>query len=206
MGWSSVRNKSGVNSIAMLAACSSYYEGSVWNGTNEQGVNVRKCEVLELAAGPGGVYGILAITDLLSGQTYNTALVILVQRKRGEFAWKSMSESAGPVACGMPARLLKMLTPAHEFACGKQLEYIEDWRERVKQHHEKKKRVINVGDVLEFVSPFRFRAKPDSVEVRRFRVLSWGRSKLFSALCDDGSTFRCSLTRRALEVDFTVHA
>lgn len=206
MGWTSVQSRRRDSALAMLEEYSPYYEGNVWVNSNEQGVKVRKVEVKELAKGPGGVYGVLAITDLLSGQVYNTALVVLVQRKGNEFAWKTMSESAGPVVCGMPARLLNMLTPAHEFAYGCQLEYIEDWRERVKQRHEKKKRVINVGDILEFVSPFRFKTKPDDVEVRRFKVLSWGRSKLFAALCDDGTTFRCSLTRRSLEVDFTVHA
>jgi hypothetical protein len=206
MGWSSVQSKRRGSAVAMLEEYTPYYEGNVWFNSTEQGVKVRKVEVKEMAKGPGGVYGIVAITDILSGQVYNTALVVLVQRKGDEFSWKTMTESSGPVVCGMPVRLLKMLTPAHEFAFGKEREYIEDWRERVKQLHENKKRVINVGDILEFVSPFRFRSKPDSVQVHRFKVLSWGRSKLFAALCDDGSTFRCTLTRRALQVDFTVHA
>ena len=206
MGWTSVRSKRGSGAVAMLAASSSYSKGSVWHSTNEQGEKVRKVEIEDLAPGPGGVYGILAITDLLSGQSYRTALVIITSRRNGDFSWKAMTESDGPVACGMPERMFKKLTPAQEFAFNREFEYVQGWRERVQAYHEKKKRTVTVGNIIEFANPLRYGRDPNVVEVRRFRVLEWGRSKLFSALCDDGSTFRCSIRRDTLCSDFTVHA
>jgi hypothetical protein len=206
MGWTGVSNRAGVSSLKMLEANSSYYKGSVWWGVDEQGNRVRKKEVEDMAVGTGGVYGILKVTELATGKFYRTALIILVQRERGEFLWKDMSEAECPNACGIPARLFNKLTPADEFAQGQSLQYILEWRAHAKNHLSKKTRVVEVGSILEFANPLRFNLPGGPVEVKLFKVRDWGRKKRFDALCADGTSFPCRLSRFALDSNYSVHA
>lgn len=202
MGWTSVTNRRGVSSLAMLSDYSSYRRGATWESEGEQGK--RQIEVEELAAGIGGIFGILKVTSLTTGAVYRTALVVLVKREKDEFFWKTMTESEGPYTLGIPQWMFNKLSAPEEFATGNSLEYVKRWREEVKAYHRKKNQIVKPGNVLEFKDSLRFSLSKGPVEVKRFRVVSWGAKKRFEALCDDGNTFPCLLRRHSLNNTYSV--
>lgn len=207
MGWTSVRNRTGSSTLEMLKQHSSYHKGNIWYRKSPEGVVERETLVEDMAVGPGGAYGVLKITDHLTGDTYRIALVILTERKGGEFYWKEMTEQEGPNACFMPARLFKKLTPLDFFPQTNTWEYARTWRAAVQSYLDKKKQVVVPGNVLEFPNALKFTLSNSGAakEVKRFRVYTWGKAKRFEALCDDGTTFLCRLTNRILCSDYVVH-
>ncbi|MNR71704.1 hypothetical protein D3C71_23820 [compost metagenome] len=201
MGASSVKDIRGLSRMAMLRNSAQLYSGATWTARN----GALRCCLESLAPGFGGAYGVLAVTELATGETYRTALVIKVQRGGGEFCWKTMAESESPVLCAMPARLLNKLSPEDSIdASPSGVENAREWRVRARALAERANDAPEVGDHLEFEQPLTFRLGGQEVQVNRFEVLTWSRSKRFTALEPSGKQFRCRLTRDALARNYKV--
>lgn len=203
MGWTSVRDNRRSSALEMLEQHSSFYKGNSWTNKLPDGTKTREMLVEHMATGLGGVYGVLKVTDFATDEVYRMALVILVDRRGGEFYWKEMSEKEGPNVCFMPERLFRKLTPLDNFPRDSSWDYARDWRERVQKYLARKKLVVKPGDILKFPSPLTFQRNKKSVTL--FQVSEWGKKKRFTALCDDGSSFLCRLSRDALTSDFVVN-
>lgn len=204
MGWTSVRNIPKVSSIEMLALNSSLRVGGTW----DSGDGEYHYEIEQMAQGKGAIYGVLCKTHRPTGKFAKMALVILVSRRGGEFAWKEMTEFDGPYQVGIPLYLYRKLSPLEDLAAPDRCEHAAGWRKAVEAFHAKREQQVKPGDCIEFEQPLSFKlesGRPD-VKVTRFRVDTWGRSKRFTALADDGSTFRCRLRRACWQKEFKVIA
>lgn len=71
----------------------------------------REYRVLTMLNGPGGVYGLLEMTDSAKRHTCLVALAIQMQTKNGYTAYKALTELDGPNMASMPEKLLEKLTP-----------------------------------------------------------------------------------------------
>lgn len=191
MGWTGVRARAGVSRLDMLASCSSFSVGHSWN-TSDATILVE-----DLKSAPGGVYGILKKTVHASGKVLRFALVVLTETKSGEFLYKELTEFEGPTETRYPLSFLKRLSPPEELATGSSLQYIQEWRARVEARAKEKSllKLIAPGSHVIFTEPVRFVIGGNEVMVRRFKVLEWGRRKVFGAQPEDGTSFRCRLSR-----------
>jgi len=203
MGWTSVRDNRRSGTLDMLEQHSSYYKGSTWTNKLPDGTKTRETLVEHMDTGPGGAYGVLKVTDFGTDEVYRMALVILVERRDGDFYWKEMTEKEGPNVCYMPERLFSKLTPLDNFPRDTSWDYARDWRERVQTYLTRKKLVIKPGDIIKFPHPLTFQR--NKTQVTLFKVTEWGKRKRFTALCDDGSSFLCRLSRDALTSNFVVN-
>ncbi|KWU26371.1 DUF6927 domain-containing protein [Burkholderia cenocepacia] len=190
MGYSAVRNVPGTTAIEMLAKCSSYRVGKTWGDDKNQ------YEVISLAPGRGGVYGVIRWTVVATGQQFNFALVVLVTRSKGEFCWKEMSEFSGPCEVFMPKALFRRLSPLDELPESESPANAAAWREEVRKHLERAEFKPQVGDELHFSSPIPFQLESGPVEVTRFEIMEWGKRRRFIAHATDGSRFNARLHRR----------
>lgn len=78
-------------------------------------------------------------------------MVVILDRKKGEFGWKSMDESMGPYYNNCPAKILDLLTaPTNEYALA--------WRNRCRANLTQKKTATTLknGDVVKFEQPLSF--------------------------------------------------
>lgn len=98
-------------------------------------------------------------------------MVVILDRKKGEFGWKTMSEDMGPYYSNCPLNILGMLTPTDST-------YANEWRERCRNNATFKKSVkkLQHGDVVKFNTPLSFGpyGKED-----RFTVCKTGRTVRF---------------------------
>ena len=101
------------------------------------------------------------------------AVVTLISFSGGEFYWKTMDESMGPVEAECPQRILKRLTPTdYEFA--------QDWRDRCWQYHKTNKirsQKYKHGDILEFPREISFM---NGFNGKVFILVKEGRSTYFA--------------------------
>lgn len=90
-----------------------------------------------------------AIKSEKTGEVFG--LVVIVEQKRGEFAYKAMSEEMGPYFHKCPTSILKLLTPTT-------YEYAIKWRELCAQYHATKNatKTIKNGDVIKFTDVISF--------------------------------------------------
>lgn len=202
MGWTCIRSERGESTKSLLARNSSYFEGSMWTGGSDGSLSY--C-IEKLQPGKGGLYGILRKHDTRTGKILRLALVIAIERKGGRFCWKSMTEFCGPVYHGMPAHLLRQLSPLEQFTDADKttVEYARAWRETVAK--KVKPLGITVGSILEFVDPVVFKLG-NRIEVYRFEVLEWGRRRCLKAFPTSGAPFLCHLRRSTWENTFSVIA
>ena len=82
---------------------------------------------------------------------YTIAAVVKTSCSQGEFCYKSMDETMGPVLSQCPASILKLLSPLGELerlgvVAGLSLEYASEWRERCLKHAESKKQRVRLKD------------------------------------------------------------
>lgn len=126
MGWTCTSNEAGKSAVQMLRDNSGWYIGSTWAS------EAQRYEVVALQAGGGGVYGILRCTTVATGAIFDMAVVILVQRARGEFCWKEMDEFSAPGAHRMPRALFRRLTPLHNLPADECRENANAWRAQVR--------------------------------------------------------------------------
>ena len=105
--------------------------------------------------------------DAAGAVTY--AGVVLTDRCRGEWGYKSLCETMGPTRAEAPLALLELLSPLDEDKAS----HAPGWRERVAAHHAARRvRVtIRLGDRFETETPFRFGAHDGGTfEARRFET------------------------------------
>jgi len=78
-------------------------------------------------------------------------MVVILDRKKGEFGWKSMDESMGPHYHNCPAKILDLLTaPTNEYAL--------KWRNQCRANLLQKKsaKTVRNGDVVQFKDVLHF--------------------------------------------------
>lgn len=75
-------------------------------------------EIVAAGPGRGGWY---AAVRTVSEPDRVWGLIVLVQRGGGQFSYKDMTETMGPVACDAPKKVLDALTPTDN-------EYANEWR------------------------------------------------------------------------------
>jgi hypothetical protein len=204
MGYSATRiSASGLSTISLLKTEAGYFRGrtSQTDSTRET--------IIALQAGPGGAYGVIEHTVLATGESFRYALVIIVQRSKGEFAWKTLDEFAGPRITGMPASLLAKLTPIEELAVfgleAHSLRYAEQWRRSATLEAARKEMLRTDGNIIVLDNPLTFSLNGAKELVRRFRVCREGRNLRFLALTDKGSSFGCKIRQSSLQMsDFSL--
>ena len=196
MGWTGVQahgRKGGA--IAMLAAHSDLRVGYTW------GTGPRQLTILELATGPGGVYGVLEKKDTTTGEAIRFALVVLTQRRSGEFLYKEMTEFEGPAETGMPLSLFKQLSPVADIRRMEPLtnvEHLESWRRAVRERldAQRTRAQFQVGDRVRFTRPLTFQLGGSPVPVTEFQVIEAGRRLRLYAQANGGG-FACRISQRA---------
>lgn len=82
---------------------------------------------------------------------YTIAAVVKTSCSQGEFCYKSMDETMGPVLSQCPASILKLLSPLEELeqlevVVNRSLEYAGEWREKCRKHAETKKQRVRLKD------------------------------------------------------------
>jgi hypothetical protein len=189
MGYSGVRNIPGLSATEMLGKCSSYQVGNSW------GDDENRYEVIALAPGRGGVYGVVNWTVLATGQTFRFALVIAVSRGKGEFCWKSMTEFSGPCEIHMPKSLFRKLSPLDELPESQDPTNATGWREEVRKQLELAAFKPQPGDELHFSHPLTFDMESGPVQVTHFEIREWGRRRRLTAFAPDGTRFGARLHR-----------
>lgn len=97
-------------------------------------------------------------TDATGGYVF--AAVFLTTAGRGEWGYKDMDESSGPVESEAPAKLLDLLSPTTA-------EYALAWRKRCRDNAARNNRRLKPGDTIRFTAPLRF---ADGSEGQTFRV------------------------------------
>lgn len=97
-------------------------------------------------------------TDATGGYVF--ASVFLTTAGRGEWGYKDMDESSGPVESEAPAKLLDLLSPTTA-------KYALAWRKRCRNNAARNNRRLKPGDVIRFTAPLRF---ADGSEGQTFRV------------------------------------
>lgn len=131
-----------------------------------------------------------AVRDLKTGEVW--AFIALIRRQRGDFnfGYKDMDETAGPVECNAPARVLDALTPTDN-------EYALEWRQKCREHlakreeSAKRRKELQPGSVIEVSHELNF---GDAGTATLFEYRPEGRKVVWWALDDDRSRrFRCRL-------------
>lgn len=113
----------------------------------------------------------MAVENLLSKEIF--AVVTLISFSEGEFCWKTMDETMGPLHVECPQKILKMLTPTSN-------EYAKEWRGACWNYHRVNKITASKyqhGDILEFFDPIVFK---DGSEETRFIYYKHGHSSYFA--------------------------
>lgn len=131
--------------------------------------------------------------DAAGGYTF--AAVFLTTRQGGGWGYKDMDETAGPVECEAPAKLLDLLSPTtHEYAL--------DWRQRCRSHAARTGRRLKAGDVIRFPEPLRFSdgSEGQTFRVNKERFAGANRATTFFTCIETGADCRIS---RVMSRDWT---
>ena len=118
---------------------------------------------------------------------YVFGVVILTRRSAGEWGYKDMDESMGPVEAQAPLALLDLLSPTTK-------EYAISWREQCRKTAAMRSRKIAHGDCIELTEPLMFK---DGCERSKFRVEKvrepWAKRANTRFVClETGATCRIS--------------
>lgn len=87
------------------------------------------------------------------GVDYVHCVVVLHNRKKGEFAYKDIPEGMGPCECECPERILRLLSPVESFNGG---EYASNWRAKCRENLARNKRKLKHGTIIKFREPLTF--------------------------------------------------
>lgn len=151
MGWTEYRathyNKYGVD---RKAECREYFKG------NEKWATLLKDAMVGTTW-----YGAVKLTS--TGEVF--AMVMLTSvRNRTEFAYKEMSDTAGPYAHDCPESILKLLSPTDN-------ECAVQWRERCRERHQMKKNLAKATRIrMTYAHDTKCHKKGDTVELHRGKV------------------------------------
>jgi hypothetical protein len=113
-----------------------------------------------------------------SGKKYVNAVVVLHNRKDGEFCYKVMDETAGPCESNCPVKILVSLSPIESFAAlgTNSHEWATNWRARCYAAIEKQQNAPGDGATIRFKEPIKF---TDGTEGQTFTVRKTGRKVRF---------------------------
>lgn len=193
MGSLCVRNIVGLSTLKMLEHASSYRKGARWGSETTQH------ELVALAAGKGGAYGVLKWHSLATGEVFFTALVIMVSRGKGEFCWKTYDEFAAPGAIDMPEHLFRMLTPIDELPPSIQQHQrlqATQWRKAVQDRLASLREPKPApGDQVIFKDPVTFVVEGEEAQVSSFEVKEWGRRRRLVGQTPSGTRFTARISR-----------
>lgn len=114
----------------------------------------------------------LVLKSSMVGSTYYAAVhnqrtgdiwaaVFLTKRDKGEFGYKDMDETCGPVEAKCPVGILDLLTPPAN-------NYAAEWRHRCREYHARPK--LKPGQIIEFEHPIVF---TDGTTLSRFQVTTY---------------------------------
>jgi hypothetical protein len=157
-------------------------------------------EVLAAARVANTVYMAVRSTEKASAASHVFAAVILISNtKKHGFGYKDMAESMGPCQCDCPERIMRLLTPLADLPNPR---YAADWRARVAQRKNEKRRQharrqsLRIGSIVTLPSPATF---PGGFTASTFRLVDfWRRTPVFLALDELLPGFRCRLTAATL--------
>lgn len=110
-----------------------------------------------------------AIKVIETGEVF--AVVTMISFHKGEFYWKDIDETMGPVQEDCPQRILKLLSPTDS-------DFANDWRKRCWEYHKRQKSLkYEHGDLLEFPREITF---TDGYETNQMILIKEGRKMLFA--------------------------
>ena len=123
----------------------------------------------------------MAVKNIVKNEVF--AVVTMISFQDGEFFWKEMDETVGPVQVECPQRILKKLSPTEH-------EYAKDWRKRCWEYHERNStKKYEHGQVLQFPNKISFTNgfEGDTFvllkEGRRFRFVPYVNQSDISGVC-----------------------
>lgn len=159
-----------------------------------------KYEVVDHSFTSTAGYVAVQYTNFEKGwQPYIFAAVMLIDQSGGEFGYKDMDESMGPVQSDCPARILNLLTPLEDIEriTGRSQGYAVEWRKRCRDNLAAKRPPklpvkITEGTVATWPTPLKF---GDGVERTRFTATLRGTKKV-RWRADDGVL--CQIPQRLL--------
>lgn len=193
MGSLCVRNIVGLSTLTMLEHAGRYRKGVRWGSETTQH------ELVALAAGKGGAYGVVKWHLFATGEVFFTALVIMVSRGKGEFCWKTYDEFAAPGDIGMPEHLFRMLTPIDELPPSiQQHQRIRamQWRKAVQDRLASLREPKPApGDQVIFKDPVTFVVEGEEAQVSSFEVKEWGRRRRLVGQTPGGTRFTARISR-----------
>jgi len=140
--------------------------------------------------GHRGKYFALDITT--NGKTETIAMVVESQRNNGEYWYKFVEETDGPISTKCPLQILNLLSPTTDSTA-------LEWRARCKENLTKL--VLNQGDVVTFKEPLRFNLGGTTVSASVFQKVHPTR-QLFR--CIDNPTLqfvKVTITKNYLKND-----
>lgn len=123
--------------------------------------------------------------SMYAGKTFVIGVVVLHNRKNGEFTYKEMSEDMGPYESECPASVLNRLSPVTDFASGDCANWATAWRERCRAALAKRAAAPGNGATIRFKEPIKF-TNGDTFDT--FTIHKQGRKVRFAPL---GSNYAC---------------
>jgi hypothetical protein len=144
MGWTSFQDMPGLTPAQILTR--------ELNGTNDNGAN---WTIVDHATKPGEFYAVCRFTAPGNDPIFY-GLIVLYKRskKTGEFSYKDMTETCGPVADRCPVRLIDMLdklAPIDPGDMSQSAQWARGWRDRCRANAKRKPApAVKPGDIVKF--------------------------------------------------------
>ncbi len=126
-----------------------------------------------------------------AGKTFVNAVVVLHNRKDGEFCYKVLDETAGPCESNCPSHILSALSPIEAFAQPgtNSHEWATNWRARCWAAIEKREKAPGDGATIRFKEPIKF---TNGDVVSAFTIHKQGRRVRFAVAGDGNAVYRIS--------------
>lgn len=133
------------------------------------------------------------------GKRYVVGLVILHNRKNGEFCYKDMDECMGPCEHEAPARILDLLSPVDAFAepGTDSHKWATKWREACREAIGKRASAPGDGATVKFGTPLKF---TDGRTHDTFVLRKFGRKVRFYPTTGDGPYIITNWQQRDYEI------
>lgn len=189
----------GETALQFLRRNADYYVGATWPGKHPG----QEYKVVALKAGRGGAYGVLEMTDAQAETVLYSAIIIRMETRGGETAWRVMGEGDGPGLDHMPEALLRRLSPVNQLPGDlAELERCRAWRARCQKQIDKKKALAAQGVRFSVPEGILFQSSKRAYEFEVENLTA----RLFVANPDTPDRFRCRLTADCLDrIDVVVH-
>lgn len=127
--------------------------------------------------------------SMYAGKTFVIGMVVLHNRRKGEFTYKEMTEETGPCESQCPAAILDRLSPVSDFASGDSAKWATAWRERCRAALAKRAGAPGDGATVRFKEPIKF-TNGDVIDT--FTIHKQGRKVRFAAQGSNFAYYRIS--------------